>query len=184
LKFFNIAVRIAIVKYLEVKMSLYTEWNENLKDIQTQEEYQDFFKNYMGKEAECYKKILEAKNPVIKGTIKELAESNDMTNVQFIGFLDGALTSLKEELDLDSLTEDSDITVELDWEKLLLNMHDAKAEWLYGMNEWNNIFDEEERKRIKKDYNRSKQVVVGEKTGRNDPCPCGSGKKYKKCCGK
>ncbi len=21
-------------------------------------------------------------------------------------------------------------------------------------------------------------------TGRNDPCPCGSGKKYKKCCGK
>jgi len=23
----------------------------------------------------------------------------------------------------------------------------------------------------------------GEKVGRNDPCPCGSGKKYKKCCG-
>ncbi|MEA1960510.1 MAG: SEC-C metal-binding domain-containing protein [Bacillota bacterium] len=21
------------------------------------------------------------------------------------------------------------------------------------------------------------------KVGRNDPCPCGSGKKYKKCCG-
>jgi preprotein translocase subunit SecA len=27
------------------------------------------------------------------------------------------------------------------------------------------------------------QVVRGEKTGRNDPCPCGSGKKYKKCHG-
>ena len=26
--------------------------------------------------------------------------------------------------------------------------------------------------------------TVGEKIGRNDPCPCGSGKKYKKCCGK
>ncbi|MDA3814615.1 MAG: preprotein translocase subunit SecA [Candidatus Cloacimonetes bacterium] len=26
--------------------------------------------------------------------------------------------------------------------------------------------------------------TVGEKVGRNDPCPCGSGKKYKKCCGK
>jgi uncharacterized protein YecA (UPF0149 family) len=23
----------------------------------------------------------------------------------------------------------------------------------------------------------------GHKVGRNDPCPCGSGKKYKKCCG-
>ena len=28
-----------------------------------------------------------------------------------------------------------------------------------------------------------KTVVKGDKTGRNDPCPCGSGKKYKKCCG-
>jgi preprotein translocase subunit SecA len=26
-------------------------------------------------------------------------------------------------------------------------------------------------------------VREGEKVGRNDPCPCGSGKKYKKCCG-
>ncbi len=24
---------------------------------------------------------------------------------------------------------------------------------------------------------------TGQKVGRNDPCPCGSGKKYKKCCG-
>ena len=30
-----------------------------------------------------------------------------------------------------------------------------------------------------------RQAVVrqGPKVGRNDPCPCGSGKKYKKCCG-
>ena len=28
-----------------------------------------------------------------------------------------------------------------------------------------------------------KQVIRGKKVGRNDPCPCGSGKKYKKCCG-
>ena len=27
------------------------------------------------------------------------------------------------------------------------------------------------------------KVNKGEKVGRNDPCPCGSGKKYKKCCG-
>ncbi|MCM8788244.1 MAG: SEC-C metal-binding domain-containing protein, partial [Candidatus Omnitrophica bacterium] len=26
-------------------------------------------------------------------------------------------------------------------------------------------------------------IRVGKKIGRNDPCPCGSGKKYKKCCG-
>lgn len=165
-------------------MSLYTEWNENLKDISSQEEYQEFFKDYMGKEAENYKKILESKNPVIEGTIKDLANQNDMTSMQFVGFLDGANTSFKEALDLEVLTEDSEIKVEFDWEKLLWNMHDAKADWLYGMEEWNNIFDEEKRKQIKKDFNRSNQVIVGEKTGRNDPCPCGSGKKYKKCCGK
>ena len=28
------------------------------------------------------------------------------------------------------------------------------------------------------------QRKVGKKVGRNEPCPCGSGKKYKKCCGK
>jgi preprotein translocase subunit SecA len=28
-----------------------------------------------------------------------------------------------------------------------------------------------------------RQRVTGQKVGRNDPCPCGSGKKYKKCCG-
>ncbi len=29
-----------------------------------------------------------------------------------------------------------------------------------------------------------KTVVKGKKIGRNEPCPCGSGKKYKKCCGR
>ena len=30
---------------------------------------------------------------------------------------------------------------------------------------------------------KKRPVKKGEKVGRNDPCPCGSGKKYKKCCG-
>jgi SWIM/SEC-C metal-binding protein len=29
-----------------------------------------------------------------------------------------------------------------------------------------------------------KPQIVEKKVGRNEPCPCGSGKKYKKCCGK
>ena len=32
--------------------------------------------------------------------------------------------------------------------------------------------------------NKKKTIVNEEKVGRNDPCPCGSNKKYKKCCGK
>lgn len=34
-----------------------------------------------------------------------------------------------------------------------------------------------------KEEKKSKPIVKGKKIGRNDPCPCGSGKKYKKCCG-
>ncbi len=30
---------------------------------------------------------------------------------------------------------------------------------------------------------RSARLQDGRKVGRNDPCPCGSGKKYKRCCG-
>jgi preprotein translocase subunit SecA len=38
---------------------------------------------------------------------------------------------------------------------------------------------------ISKEPPRAKQAVVaGKKVGRNDPCPCGSGKKYKYCCGR
>ena len=165
-------------------MNLYKQWTENLESIKTQEDYQAFFNEYMSKETECYRNILQAKNPVIEGKIKELAEKNDMSEVEFMGFLDGANSSFKEALVLDDLTEESEIKAELDFEKLLWNMHDAKAEWLYGMKEWEEIFDDEKRKQIKKEYNRSKIVVKEKKIGRNDPCPCGSGLKYKKCCGK
>ena len=33
-------------------------------------------------------------------------------------------------------------------------------------------------------YRPSHKIVKGKKVGRNDPCPCGSGKKYKFCCGR
>ena len=32
--------------------------------------------------------------------------------------------------------------------------------------------------------NQSKPAQSTKKVGRNDPCPCGSGKKYKDCCGR
>jgi preprotein translocase subunit SecA len=51
---------------------------------------------------------------------------------------------------------------------------------------------EEMRERSRRDYVMSRGESAtkatikreGEKVGRNDPCPCGSGKKYKKCCGR
>lgn len=36
---------------------------------------------------------------------------------------------------------------------------------------------------LEKLLNSPVQEIASNKTGRNEPCPCGSGKKYKKCCG-
>lgn len=165
-------------------MSLYKEWENGIQSIKTQEDYNEFWDVYLTKETGCYKTVLASKSPVIEGILKDLAEKNDMTPKQFVGFLDGANTSFIEPLDLETLSEETEVKAEFDFEKLLFNMHDAKAEWLYGLEEWNEIFDKEKQQEIEKNYKKSKTVVKGDKIGRNDPCSCGSGKKYKKCCGK
>ena len=92
--------------------------------------------------------------------------------------------SLKEEKDLEAVTEDSDLEFDIDYEKLYFNMLKADADYLYTLEEWLNVFDEDKLRSIVKDYRRSKIVHVEKKPGRNDPCPCGSGKKYKNCCGR
>jgi uncharacterized protein YecA (UPF0149 family) len=75
------------------------------------------------------------------------------------------------------------VRLEIDFEKLYYNMLDAKANWLYTLPEWDGILSTERRKEITKEFNASR-IAVSSKVGRNDPCPCGSGLKYKKCCGK
>jgi uncharacterized protein YecA (UPF0149 family) len=59
----------------------------------------------------------------------------------------------------------------------------ADADYLYCLPQWDGVLSEEKRISIVKDFNRSRIVVKEKEPGRNDPCPCGSGKKYKKCCG-
>ena len=62
-------------------------------------------------------------------------------------------------------------------------MVEAKAEWLYNLPAWNNLLSEERRKELYLKQKKSGTITREKKIGRNDPCPCGSGKKYKKCCG-
>lgn len=165
-------------------MSLFKEWTKDLESVKTQEDYAVFWKNYMENEVEIYKVILSNNDPIINGTVKELAEKFNCTTKQIVSFLDGANDSFKQRLELEDITEETQINSEFDFEKLLWNMHEVKADWLYNLTEWNNVLSEEKRIEIRKDHNRSKQVINENKVGRNDPCPCGSGKKYKKCCGK
>ncbi len=83
---------------------------------------------------------------------------------------------------MEKLDDASEIDAEIDFEKLLFNMHDAKADWLYGLPQWENVLPEKRRKEIRKEFGRSTMASSEKAVGRNEPCPCGSGKKYKKCC--
>lgn len=100
------------------------------------------------------------------------------------GFLDGINDSLKTPNPIEEMTEDTEVSLDYDPEKLYYNMVAAKADWLYGLSEWNPILTEERRKELYKEQKASGTVRVEKKPGRNDPCPCGSGKKYKFCCGR
>ena len=88
------------------------------------------------------------------------------------------------EQDLDAVEEDTVVSLAFDKERLYKNMVAAEADWLYNLEEWNDIFDEETRKELYKEQKSSTTIVKEQKVYPNDPCPCGSGKKYKKCCGR
>ena len=102
----------------------------------------------------------------------------------FMGFIDGISESLKEDITLETIEADSTIKLDIDFEKLYYNMVEVEAHWLYNLPGWETILPAAKRKELQKAYKTSKTVVKEEKVGRNDACPCGSGKKYKKCCGK
>ena len=163
-------------------MSIYKQWMDLVNKEYTEEENDNFWKDYLYKEQDNYETLINAKETKLIGKISDLAKSFNMDTTTFAGFLDGINTSFETELNLEELTDESEIDSTIVWTKLYPNMLDAKADWLYNLEGWNEILTVDERKSLTKEFNRSKIVVNEDKIGRNDPCPCGSGKKYKKCC--
>ena len=163
-------------------MSLYQEWVD-LYESQTKETFQKFWEEYSSAETKIYKSLLSTPQEHMKGKISDAAEKFDVDKRIFMGFLDGINESLNAKLELEDMTEDSEFELDVDLEKLYFNMLDANADYLYTLEEWDAIYPEKKREEIKKAYKKSKTIVKAAKIGRNDPCPCGSGKKYKKCCG-
>lgn len=155
-------------------------YNQN----QTQQQFDAFWDAYFVQEKEVYKDILGNKDVVVKGTIKELADKYNMEVLTMVGFLDGINDSLKVSNPIDTFEEDTEVSLEYDPELLYKNMVEAKADWLYGLEEWNDIFTPERQKELYREQKKSGTIVKEKKIGRNDPCPCGSGKKYKFCCGR
>ena len=160
-------------------MTLFKEWRDLIEN-QTEATFKNFWEEYSGAETRIYSSILDNPEEVVSGTLGELAEKYETRPVIFMGFLDGINTSLRQELDFENFDESSQVTLDIDLEKLYFNMLAADADYLYSLPQWDRLLTAEKRQEITKAYKKSKTVVKGKKIGRNDPCPCGSGKKYRK----
>ena len=122
---------------------------------------------------------------MVEGTVKELADKYETDLLIMTGFLDGINESLKGyENPIETMDENTVVKIEIDPEKLYWNMVEAKADWLYNLPQWDAILTPEKRKELYRNQKASGTVRNEQKIYPNDPCPCGSGKKYKKCCGK
>ena len=166
-------------------MALLEKWrkmayDENADKNKLQKLWADYFEVEKG----IYKQLLADPDTAVTGTVAELAEKYNTDIMTMTGFLDGINDSLKKANDIEKMTEKTKVSLDFDKELLYKNMVAAGADWLYGLEEWNDIFDAEKQKELYKEQKASQTVRnEGPKIGRNDPCPCGSGKKYKKCCG-
>lgn len=150
----------------------------------TEQENNLFWAGYFNIEKGIYEKILSAPDEVVEGTVKELAEKFGTEVLTMVGFLDGINDSLITKNPIETMDEDTKVSLKFEKELLFKNMVEAKADWLYNLEEWNAIIPEDRRKELYLEQKKSHTIVKDKKIGRNDPCPCGSGRKYKQCCGK
>ncbi|MDK2807723.1 MAG: hypothetical protein PWP24_456 [Clostridiales bacterium] len=166
-------------------MSLLSEWREYAysQEMNNTKAGEQFWAGYFTIEKGIYEQLLAKPDEVVTGTVEELAAKYDTSLSMMVGFLDGINDSLKQPNPIEEMEKDTVVSLEFDKEKLYYNMVEAKADWLYEMEAWEVLLSPERRKELYREQKKSGTIVKEKKVGRNDPCPCGSGKKYKKCCG-
>ena len=101
-----------------------------------------------------------------------------------VGFLDGINDSLVIPNPIEEMEEDTVVTLAYDKELLYKNMVDAKADWLYNLPMWDEIFTEEQKKTLYMEQKKSGTVIKGKKSEETIHARAEAGKKYKYCCGK
>lgn len=166
-------------------MALLEQWREMAyNETVGQQKLQQLWGAYFQEEKNIYAQLLKNPDEVVEGTVKELADKYGVSIMTMTGFLDGINDSLKVQNPIEEMEEDTKVNLGFDKALLYKNMVAAEADWLYNLEEWQDIFDEKTRKALYKEQKSSTTIVKDAKVYPNDPCPCGSGKKYKKCCGK
>lgn len=164
-------------------MTLLEQWRAKAYDTSANRgQLEAMWAAYFNEEKRIYAELLKNPDEVVKGSVKELAEKFGISIEYMVAFLDGINDSLVEANPIEEMDEDTIVNLGFDKELLYKNMVGAQADWLYNLPEWKEIFDEDKLKALYKEQKVSTTIVKESKVYPNDPCPCGSGKKYKKCC--
>lgn len=166
-------------------MGLLQEWREYAYGVElNSKEGKAIWDKYFEQEKAIYQQLLAAPEKVVSGTVQELADKYGMELNYMVGFLDGINESLKEPNPIEEMEADTVVKLPIDLESLYYHMVESGADWLYELPEWDELLTPERRKELYREQKKSGTIVKERKVGRNEPCPCGSGKKYKYCCGR
>ena len=164
------------------ELTLYEQWKRVSIDQQGQM-VKHVWDEYLAEEKNVYKKLLSQKQHLTEGTVEEVAQTFGLSNVYMAAFLDGIHEAVDGLPSIEDVVAETEIKLEIDFKRLYKQMVEYKAEDLYNLKEWDDIFTLEEQKEFYLEQKRAHTIRRGEKVGRNEPCTCGSGKKYKRCCG-
>ena len=125
-------------------MALLKEWRDVAYNEKANKgDLQRFWANYFETEKNIYIRLLSNPEEEYKGTVKELAERLGLDVFTMTGFLDGINDSLVTPNPIEEMEEDTEVNLIYDKEKLYKNMVDAKADWLYQLPQWDEIFTKE-----------------------------------------
>ncbi len=164
-------------------MTIYESWIKKAYNDKGQAVKKFWDDEYMPAEQKVYENIIKNKRTEFKGTLKSFSMEFNMSPEFVIGFLDGIHEVSTPPTEVKDLEEDTIIEFSIELKALYKKMVEFKAEHLYTLPEWNEVFSPDEQRELYFEQKKSGTIVKGSKPSRNDPCPCGSGVKYKKCCG-
>ena len=143
-----------------------------------------YFSNECGLQycPECGAELLEENCPILLGIVSKTDEAESMTNLSGSHFCNQCPVVVFDNEKLEQAA------------KILAHDHDDLHYFIAGIINMEAIPIEKRQIPIGTDDNPvplveflpalSKTVIAARKTGRNEPCPCGSARKYKHCCGK
>ena len=133
-------------------MALLQQWRDwaYAYDDRTREGKQ-FWASYFEMEKGIYQQLLSNPSDKVSGTVEEIAKRYETEPLLMAGFLDGINDSLVKPNPIDTMEKDTQVSLDIDLEKLYYNMVACRADWLYNLEEWEPLLSKERREQLYKE---------------------------------